>query len=333
MSEGLRVGVIGATGALGGEVLSVLAESSLPVAELVPVATDRSLGQDVEWQGEDVAVLSAPPRLAALDLLFLCAPRDVSLEYARQALHAAVPCVDAAGALSGSDEVEPRVALLRAVESPASQPVLVAPPGAALSLALVLDPLARAAGLRRVVATVLEAASSAGRGGIESLYEESVALFNQADAPEPGAFGRPVAFDCVPGAGAAAAGEASPHEAAVEAALERLLGGAARVAVTQVQVPVFVGLGASLSLETERPLAPAEAEEVLAKAPGVELRRETPESATLRSAAGGEVAVVGRVRRDPSGDNGLLLWLAADVLRLAAVNAVQLAVARVGRPH
>lgn len=332
-TEGLRVGVVGATGALGGEVLAVLDQSSLSVAELVPVATDHSLGEEIAFQGVEYPVLTEPPRTGALDLLFLCAPPSTALEYTREALKAEVPCVDASGALCGAPEVMPRVAAFGPLESPEAQPLLVAPPGAALPLALALRPLAQAAGLRRVVGTVLQAASAAGRAGIESLYQESVALFNQDDFPEPRVFPRPLAFDCIPAVGDVEEDGATESERASSAALARVLPVRDGVALTQVHVPVFVGFGATASVETERPLAPLEAADLLAKAPGVDLWREDPGGLTLRAVAGREEVVVGRVRGDPTTPNGLQLWVAADALRVSAANAVALAVARIARHH
>lgn len=332
-AKGLRVGVIGATGSLGAEVLTILDQSSIDVEDLVAVATDRSLGTDIEFQGREYPVLTEVPRVGALDLLFLCAPPGPCLEYVREALRAEVPCVDAAGALSLSPEVTLRIAAFGRLESPETVPLLVAPPGPAIPLGLVLRPLAEAAGLRRVVGTAFEAAAVGGRQGIESLYKESVALFSQEEIPDPEVFSHPVAFDCGPPFGGIEPDGNSARERAVASALERLLGGAVRVAFTHVQVPIFVGFGAAAALETERPLPAGEALELLAKAPGVELWSEDPDRLTLRAAAGREEVLVGRVRPDPSCENGILLWLAADVLRIAAVNAVQLAVARVGRHH
>jgi aspartate-semialdehyde dehydrogenase len=143
-----------------------------------------------------------------------------------------------------------------------------------------------------------------------------------------------VAFDCIP-----AIGEvddetgASERESAVAEALGRLLTGEAAIALTALQIPTFVGLGATLSLETERLLDPALAEGILGKAPGVERWDEAPDGATLRAAAGYQDVLVDRVRRDPGHEHGLQLWLAADPLRLAAANAVRLAVARLARHH
>jgi aspartate-semialdehyde dehydrogenase len=334
VTTGLRIGVVGATGVLGSEVLALLEESSLPVRELVLVATDRSLGQEIEFRGDALPVESEPPKLRGLDLLFLCAPEGVCLEYARQALRAEVPCVDAAGALSSSHEVPLRVAAFGPSADPQETPLVVAPPGRALPWALILRPLHEAAGLRRVVGTALEAASCGGREGIESLYQESMAVFNQQDLPESKIFSRPVAFDCFPAAGAAAAEVcATERETGVTGALERLLGSDVKLALTGIQVPAFVGLGGTAALETADELDPKRAEALLGQAPGVELWEGETDGLTLRAAVGREEVLVGRVRRDESVEHGLLLWFAADVLRLAAANAVSLAVARLRLHH
>jgi aspartate-semialdehyde dehydrogenase len=207
------------------------------------------------------------------------------------------------------------------------------PSGPALACALALAPLAARAGLQRVVAVGVEAASRGGRQGIESLYQESIAIFNQGEMPAPEVFGRPVAFDCIPALGELEASGATDREELLARTLARLLGRVPRVAASLVQVPAFVGFGASLALETDRALDPKEALEALAAAPGVEVWRDDPSGLTLRAAAGRDAVLVGRVRRDPSCDKGLLLWLACDVLRLAAANAVQVALARVAPRH
>jgi len=326
---GLRIGILGATGALGGEVLNALAGSGIPVAEIVAIAKDDSVGRDVELHDEVYPVEVGLGRVRGLDFLILCAPPAVSLEGVREALRASVPCLDASGVLAASPEVALRVAAFGAQWSP-DAPLVVAPPGPALALALVLCPLAQAAGLVRVSATLLEAASAAGRGGIEALYQESLALFNQQDFPEPGVFARPVAFDCVPVLGELDESGRSDHENALERSLVRLVGEGLKVGVTAVQVPTFSGLGAAVALETERSLDPKEAARVLALAPGVEPWTENPRDATTRAAAGRAATLVARLRRDPVTENGLALWISADPLRLCAANAVGLARTRFG---
>jgi aspartate-semialdehyde dehydrogenase len=182
-----------------------------------------------------------------------------------------------------------------------------------------------------VVGTALEAASRGGRTGIETLYSETLAILNQSEPPPPDVFGRPVAFDCVPAGDDAEAGPAGGEP--VAAALLRLVRPDLRIALSVVQVPAFVGFGASAALEFERPIDAKQAGEILAAAPGVERWSGEPSGLTLRAAAGRDAVLVNPPRRDGSVPHGLLLWFAADVLRLAAWNAVRLAVARLTRPH
>jgi len=333
MSAGVRVALVGATGLLGSEVLAVLAESTLEIAELLPVATDRSLGQEIEFRGETHPVETELPELRDVDLVFLCVPAAASLDLARRALRAEVACIDASGALAASADLPLAAPALLPAAAGDGSPLVVAPPGGALAWALALAPLAARAGLERVVGVAIEAASWGGRQGIESLYQESIAIFNQEDLPAPEVFGRPVAFDCIPALGEIDQSGASEREALLAGSVARLLGGEVRVAATLIQVPAFVGFGSSLAVETRRPLDPKQAEEALAAAPGVELWRGEASGQTLRSSAGRDRVLVGRVRRDPTRDSGLLLWIATDVLRLAAVNAVEVAVARLRLRH
>ena len=332
MSRPLRVAVVGATGALGTEVLAVLSESALAVAELVAVATDRSLGREIEFRGDVVPVETDLPGLPEVDLVFLCTPAAIALALGAEAEREGIACIDASGTLAAGDP--PLVVAALAPPPTAAAATLVAtPPGTALACALALAPLARRAGLERAVVQGFEAASHGGRQGIEALYQESVAIFNQAEAPEPEVFGHPVAFDCFPALGEPLASGATQREELCARALARLVEGPPRLAVSLVQVPAFVGFGAVLAVETTRPLDAKQAAEVLACAPGVELWRGDPAGPSLRAAAGRDAVLVGRVRRDPSRESGLLLWLASDVLRLAAANAVQVALARMAPRH
>ena len=325
--SGLRLGILGATGALGAEVLAALGDSDLAVAEIVPIAKDDSLGRDVELHGEVYPVEVGMARVRGLDLLILCAPPAVSLEGVREALRASVPCLDASGVLAASPEVALRVAAFGA-EWTSETPLVVAPPGPALALALVLRPLAEAAGLARVSATLLEGASVAGRSGIEALYQESLALFNQQDlqrrASSPAG-----GFRLHPGARRARRGGRSDHENALSAACSGCWARASRSGSRRCRCRPSRP-GAAVALETERGLDPKEAARVLALAPGVEPWTENPRDATMRAAAGRPAALVARLRRDPVAENGLALWISADPLRLCAANAVALARARFG---
>ncbi len=328
-SAGVRIGIVGATGALGSEVLAALSASSLRVREILPIGTDRSLGEEVEFQDELYPVECDEPSLRGLDLVFLCAPIDASLEYARAALRQSVPCIDLSGALVGSPEVPVLAEGLPMTPDAIRSPAIATPGGAALAWARVLHPLHRENPLRRVTGTLMDGASVGGRSGIESLYSESMAVFNQQDLPDPEVFGLTVAFDCMPDpTGAEASEAASPREERLIRTLGRLLGEEVRIGVTAVQVPAFVGHAAALVVESDVAWDPARAAEILAKSHGVEVWQGGGPGPNLRSATGRTTVIVGQPRRDPSGPGGLLLWLVVDVLSTAAADAVALATTR-----
>ena len=330
--SGLRVVVVGATGALGTEVLSALAASSLRIAELVPAATDRSLGEEVEFRGNLLYVTSDKPSLSGADLVICCAPRAVALEVIRDALRAEVPCLDCSGALAASAEV-PLAVFGLTPRADQLKPVVATPSGAAIGWALVLHAIDQVAGVSRVVGTVLQPASHAGRAGIDVLSNETIALLSQNEPLAPELFPGPVAFDCLSRTGEFAATDghsdagvfATVFEQRMRDDLRRVLGEKIEIAVTGVQVPTFVGEGSALAIETTRPLSVEGALAALEKAPGVELRGTPP---STRDATNRDVALVGRVRVDPSHNSSLQLWIATDGLRLAAANVVKLAEAR-----
>ena len=325
-STGLRIGVVGATGSLGTELLELLDLSSLRVSEIVPIATENSLGRDIEFQGSIFPVEADDARLAGLDLMFLCAPPGVALDFVRRALHEQVPCIDLSGVTAGTEDVPMRVAGYGSV--PDGAPLLAIPRNPALALVMALQPIAAGAGLRRVTGTILESASWAGKEGMAALYQESIAIFSQQQLPELTVFPGPVAFDCMSGAEGLDAAGLSPRESALTRDLALLLGDEVKIATTLIQVPVFAGLGAALSIETERDLSAGEAADLFRKAPGVELAADGDELPTTRTVVGRDVVLIGRLRDDPSAERGLQLWLVADPMRLAASHAVQLAVLR-----
>ncbi len=320
-----RVAVVGATGSLGRQLVEILGDRRYPVGHLLAIAGEDSLGQDVELAGEVWPISGAEASLAEIDLVFLCAPPDVSLEWAGRALRTPTPCIDVSGTLAGQPDVPLLVADRMAPDAEIHQPLVAGPPATSLAAALVLGPLAEAAGLRSVVGTVLASASSGGRDRVDALSSQSLAVFGAAtggaEDPVPG-----IAFDCDPVVGHLEDDGATDAEHRLVAALQRLVRSDLPVALTAVRVPTFVGDGVSLRIETERPLSPDDARAVLAKAPGVEVA--TSVAPTTRATAGRDQVVVARVRRDPTCERGLQLWLAADGVRLAALNGVKLAESR-----
>jgi len=322
----LRVAVVGATGALGGELLDQLRERRFPLQELRPIATDRSLGETVDWLGHELPVETEEETLRGLDLVFVCTPPAAALDWIRRALQAGVACVDFTGAVAHREEV-PLLCADQPLEREAlAAPLLAAPAPAALALARVLAPIRELAGLTRVSATLCEPASGAGRAGVDALQAETIALFNQEERPDTG-LDHAIAFDCLPASGPLDATGSSELEARVARELGRLLGGELPRAITLLRMPTFAGMGMQVALETERAVEPAACLERLAKATGVRVWG-FDSGPTTRDAIGEEAVLVGRVRRDPSAAHGLLLWLALDPARLAVANALRLAEAR-----
>jgi aspartate-semialdehyde dehydrogenase len=323
----LRVAVVGATGALGGELLDQLRERRFPIQELRPIATEQSLGATVDWLGHELPVETEPDSLRGLDLLFLCTPPDASLEWIRRALRAEIPCIDFSGAVAGREEVVPLVADRGPTGASLGAPLLAVPAPASLALTRVLDPIHEAAGLSRVSVTLCEAASGAGRAGVDALQGETIALFNQEELPETG-LAHTLAFDCLPADGPLDADGASGIEARIAGELGRLLPEGVPSAITVLRVPTFAGMGIHLALETARPFPPEACREQLGKIDGVSFWALDPAGPTTRDAIGEDDVLVGRIRRDPGAANGLLLWLALDPARLAAGNALRIAEAR-----
>jgi aspartate-semialdehyde dehydrogenase len=151
------------------------------------------------------------------------------------------------------------------------------------------------------------------------LSSETIALLSQSELPEPDTFPGPIAFDCMPTAGS--------FEATLEREVARVLGSGVEVAATSVQVPTFVGEGSVLAVQTARAVSPDEARGLLEKAIGVELWA-TGRTPTTRDTAGRDRVLVGPVRRDPSHERSLLLWIAADGLQLVASEVVRIAETR-----
>jgi aspartate-semialdehyde dehydrogenase len=329
--KALRIGIAGATGLLGRELVAVLESDSLPVGSLELFASDRSLGEDVEFGGEGVAVNPLPDSLVGLDAIVVCTPIGAALDLVRAALRAEVPCIDCSGSLASSPEVPLALAGLGAHDGLASAPLISSPPGAALIWAPVLAAIQREVGVRRVVGSVLCSASSSGRAGIAGLSEETLALLNQRESEVEGESGGPHAFDCHAHGGPDDLDKEgrAPAEAQLASILQRLLGADLRIAATCVHVPTFAGQGATFAIETQRALSLERAAEIFEAAEGIDLWADGAAPST-RDAVGRDDVIVGRLRADSSLEpgHGLLLWAAGDPLRLAAINAARLLRAR-----
>jgi aspartate-semialdehyde dehydrogenase len=328
---GVRVGVVGAAGAVGAMVLRVLEERAFPVSELRCLATARSAGGRVRFSGTEVAIEETTPQaLRGLDVCFLAVPgARASRELAPLACGDGAFVVDKGSAY----RLEPGVPLVVPEVNGdlvrPGRPGLVASPNCTtIPLVLCLHPLGRRFGLRRVIVSTYQAASGAGRGGIEALRREAAALL-EGRQEAPSAFPRRLAFDVLPQCDRFGDLGYTAEEWKLMRESRKILGRPdLPIAATAARVPVFVGHSESVYVETEEPASVEEAREVLRAAPGVCVE-DDPEAgvyATAAGTAGSDRAHVSRIRRDPEEPRGLHLWVVGDNLRKgAATNAVQIA--------
>jgi aspartate-semialdehyde dehydrogenase len=333
----MRVGIVGATGQVGGVMRRILAERSFPADELRLFASARSAGRTIEWEGRTIEVEdAATASFDGLDIALFSAGGATSRELA--------PRVAAAGAVvidnSSAWRMDPDVPLVVSEvngHAIAHRPkgILANPNCTTMAAMPVLGPLHRQAGLTSLVISTYQAVSGGGLAGVEELDEQVRKVADRAaelthdgqavDLGTPSKFPAPIAFNVVPIAGSIMSdgSEETDEEQKLRNETRKILDiPGLPVSGTCVRVPVFTGHSLSINARFERPISPDEARQILGYAPGVELA----DLPTPLLAAGADPTFVGRIRRDETVENGLALFLTNDNLRKgAALNAVQLA--------
>lgn len=325
------VAVVGATGAVGAEMIKVLEERAFPVERLVPLASEKSLGRTVEFEGNALPVLVLDRNaFAGVDIALFSAGGEVSLSYAPIAAEAGAVVVDNTSAFRMEPDVPLVVPEVNAgdIARYAKRRIIANPNCSTIQMVVVLSPLHRIARIRRVVVATYQSVSGAGTEAMEELSQQSVALFSQR---EPGAevFPHRIAFNCIPHIDIFLPDGSTKEEAKMVGETKKIMGDSSlRVAATAVRVPVFCGHSEALNVEFEEPLSPEEAREALSGAPGIEV---VDDPTLCRypmaiDAVGKDAVLVGRIRRDDTVEHGLAMWIVADNLRKgAALNAVQIA--------
>ena len=336
----MRVAVVGATGAVGREMTRILEERSFPVTGFIPLASSRSAGRLVEFAGEQIEVRElTPDSIAEAEIALVSAGGSVSREFIPAAAAAGVTCIDNSSAF----RMEPEVPL--AIPEVNPETLDVQPPPKIIAVAncttitavMPLGPLHRAAGLNSLVFSSYQAVSGAGWRGVQELVEQIDKLHGQEESlghpdlealPTGEVFGKTIAYNVLAKIAAFEASGYTGEEAKMMAEPRKILGiPDLKVSATSVRVPVITGHGVSITATFDRAITPDEAREVLSEAPGVTLM-DDPANGIYPSpleAAGGEGALVGRIRQGPDAQT-LLLFSCADNLRKgAALNAVQIA--------
>jgi aspartate-semialdehyde dehydrogenase len=328
-----RVGVVGATGAVGSTILEVLAERRFPASEVVPYTSDRSAGSEISFNGN---VLECRPlaedSIGGLDLALASAGGGVSAEWAPKLVEAGAVVVDNTSYWRMHDDVPLVVAEVNPEALDSHSGIVANPNCSAMQMVVALAPIHRAVGIERIVVSTYQPVSGTGRRAMEELEGQTHAVLHGAEVPPAAVYPHRIAFNVLPQVETFKEGDDyTTEERKMMAETRKILGvgeDELRVSATCVRVPVLYGESESVNLQTREPLSPQACRELLSSAPGVTVVDNPVQGVyPLASAAAGQDQVlVGRIRRDPSAERCLNMWIVGDNLRKgAATNAVQIA--------
>jgi aspartate-semialdehyde dehydrogenase len=328
--DGYRVGVLGATGLVGTTILSLLAEREFPAAEVVPLASERSAGRELEWNGSVLRVQAiSEDSIQGLDLVLSSAGGSVSAEWTPRIVAAGATVVDNTSHWRMHDEVPLVVAEVNPEALEGHSGIVANPNCSTMQMVVALKPLYDEAGIERLVISTYQAVSGTGKAAIDGMLDEARAVLD-GQKPSPQVYAHQIAFNALPQAGSFPAGDDhTDEERKLINETRKILGDdSIRVSATCVRVPVVTGHSEAVNVETREELSPERARELLAAAPGITVVDDPAAGRypLATEAAGRDDVFVGRIRRDPGNERALDLFVVSDNLRKgAATNAVQVA--------
>ena len=326
---GYRVAVVGATGAVGAEMIQVLEERKFPVEKLRPLASARSAGGVVEFYGTSLIVEELTTRsFQDIDLALFSAGTDVSKEFAPVAVKAGAVVIDNSAAWRMDPSVPLVVPEVNPHDLAGHHGIIANPNCSTIQMVVALKPLHDQVQIKRIVVTTFQSVSGTGKEAMDELLEGCRSLLSFKE-PEPKVYPYQIAFNCLPHIDEFLPNGYTKEETKLVNETRKILGdNSIRVTATTVRVPVYIGHSESVNIETERKLTANEARAILSTAPGV-LVYDDPGHQIYPmplDVVGKDEVYVGRIREDESIVNGLNLWIVADNLRKgAALNAVQIA--------
>jgi aspartate-semialdehyde dehydrogenase len=329
--DGYRVGVLGATGLVGTTILELLAARGFPAAEVRPLASARSAGKQIEWNGSALTVQEvSEDSIQGLDLVLSSAGGKVSAEWTPQIVAAGAVVVDNTSFWRMHEDVPLVVSEVNPDALAGHKGIVANPNCSTMQMVVALKPLFDEAGIERLVISTYQAVSGTGKAAIDELLEESHAILHGQEPASASIYPHQIAFNVLAQAGSFAAGDDhTDEERKLITETRKILGDPSiRVSATCVRVPVVTGHSEAVNVETREPLSPERARELLEAAPGVTVVDEPGASRFPMAidAAGKDDVFVGRIRRDPGNERALDLFVVADNLRKgAATNAVQVA--------
>jgi aspartate-semialdehyde dehydrogenase len=329
-ADGYRVGVLGATGLVGSTILELLASRRFPAAEVVPLASARSAGKEIEWNGSSLKCLEvSDDSIQGLDLVLSSAGGSVSAEWVPKLVEAGAVVVDNTSYFRMRDEVPLVVSEVNPEALEGHSGIIANPNCSTMQMVVALKPLYDAAGIERLVVSTYQAVSGTGKAAIDELIDQSHAILHGQPA-SASIYPHQIAFNPLAQAGSFADGDDhTDEERKLINETRKILGDEEiEVSATCIRVPVVTGHSEAVNVQTREPLSADRARELLAAAPGVTVVDDPANSRFPMAidAAGQDDVFVGRIREDASHASTLDMWVVADNLRKgAATNAVQVA--------
>ncbi len=328
---GYRVAVVGATGNVGREMLTTLAERDFPVDEVVGLASNRSVGMEVSF-GEDEVIKVRDLEsfdFRGIDIALFSPGAKVSAVHAPRAAKAGAVVIDN----TSQFRMEPDVPLVipevnpEAIARYTKRNIIANPNCSTIQMLVALKPLHDVARIRRIVVATYQSVSGAGKEAMDELFTQTRAVYVN-DPIKAERFTKPIAFNVIPHIDVFMEDGATKEEWKMVVETRKILDPDIKVTATCVRVPVFIGHAEAINVEFETPISVEQARAALKRAPGVSVvdYRVDEGYVTPKEVAGEDPVFVSRIRRDPTVEHGLNLWVVADNLRKgAALNAVQIA--------
>ncbi len=323
------VAVAGATGAVGREMLEILEERNFPAAEVVPLASESTEGERVQFNGKSWTVRRLTgDSFKEVDIALFSAGSERSLEFAQAAVGSGAVVIDNSSAF----RMDPKVPLVVPEVNPHAirkhSGIIANPNCSTIGMVLALKPIHDAVKIRRVVVTTFQSVSGTGKKGIDELAQQTVALLNFRDV-EIKVYPHQIAFNCLPHIDSFLENGYTREEMKMANETRKILeDDSIAVTATAVRVPVFRCHSESVNIETERKISANEVRAILSGAPGI-IVYDDPKKNLYPLAidtTGKDEIFVGRIREDESIRNGINLWIVSDNLRKgAALNAIQIA--------
>jgi len=331
-----KVAVVGATGNVGREMLRVLVERQFPFSEVVALASTRSVGTEVSFGDDDTLKVKALDYydFKGTDLCLMSAGGDIAREWAPRIAATGCIVIDNSSAFRMDRAVPLVVPEVNADALLEIKKGIIANPNCSTAqLVVALKPLHDIAKIKRVVVSTYQSVSGAGKDAMDELFRQTRAVF-VADPVEVGEFTKQIAFNVIPHIDVFLDSGLTKEEWKMAVETQKILDPDIQLTATCVRVPVFIGHSEAVNIEFENPITAEQARNALRAAPGILVvdKREDGGYATPLECAGDDATYVSRIRKDPTVDNGLSLWIVADNLRKgAATNAVQIAEALINR--